>query len=94
MRPSARLMADDSGEQVSSEASSSFPREQAHVLSVEDKATKKKRYYAERDATKVYLFDQHARWRTLREQMALKTDKELATILLDCYLSPKERNFS
>ena len=34
-------MADDSGEQVSSEASSSFPREQAHVLSVEDKAAKK-----------------------------------------------------
>ena len=42
MRPSARLMADDSGEQVSSEASSSFPREQAHVLSVEDKAAKLK----------------------------------------------------
>ena len=30
--------------------------EEAHVVNVEDKAAKRKRYYAERDATKVYLY--------------------------------------
>ena len=86
-------MADESSERASSEASSSFPSEEAHVVGVEDKAAKKKRYYAERDATKIYLFEQHTRWRTLMGELKLKTDRELASVLLDCYLSSKERNF-
>ena len=64
--------------------------EEVHVVNVEDKAAKRKRYYAERNGTKIYLYDQCTRWRTLKEEMTLKTDKELASVLLDFYLSSKD----
>ena len=49
---SAWLMADEGGERASSS-----PSEEAHVVNVEDKAAKSRRYYAERDATKMYLYN-------------------------------------
>ena len=47
------------------------------------KETRRKPYYARRDATKIYLFEHFERWRTLLIELGLKTDKELAAALLD-----------
>ena len=71
------------------EAGSSGPR----LLSEEEKTARRKRYYAERDSSKIYLFDQHARWWELKEEVNAKADKDLATILLDHFISSKTRNF-
>ena len=58
------------------------------VLSEEDKKEKRKAYQARRDATKIYLLDeQFARWRQLKSDLNLKTDKEVATLLLDSYFN-------
>ena len=70
------------------EASSSGPRS----LSEEEKTARRKCYYAERDSSKIYLFDQHARWRNLKEEVNAKADKDLTTILLDHFMSRKTRN--
>ena len=83
-------MADAPSARVSEASTSS---EGSRFLTDEDKVAGRKRYYKERDASKVYLFDQFPRWRDLRNELTLKTDKELASVLLDFYLSSKERNF-
>ena len=91
-------MADESGMQGSSSLSH---EEEARIVTSEDKTARRKRYYAERDATKVYLFDQYvyARWRELRNELGLKSAKELAAALLDntCLakirISGKERDY-
>ena len=80
-------MADKASEEASatSEARSSFSVAEPRLATEDDKAAKRKRYYSERDSSKVYLYDQYARWRTLRDEMKLKGDKELAALLLDFY---------
>ncbi|CAB4021924.1 Hypothetical predicted protein, partial [Paramuricea clavata] len=82
-------------DETSTQASSSLPQGlEARIVTSEDKVAKKKRYYAERDASKIYLFDQHVRWRELMNELALKSDKELAAVLLDNYMSRKNQHFS
>ena len=84
-------MADEASAQASSDP---LPQgEGARFLTAEDKASRKRRYYTERDATKIYLFDQHTRWRELMSELELKTDKELAAVLLDQYMSRKNQLF-
>ena len=74
-------MADQGSTQVSS---GSLPQsDDARFATAEDKAARKKRHNAERDATKIYLFNQHTRWRELMNELELKSDKELAAVLLD-----------
>ena len=76
------------------EASSSKTVEnQPRLLSDDEKSSKGKRYYAHRDATKVYLLEQHARWRDLKNELKAKTDSDLACLLLDHYTSNNAREF-
>ena len=56
----------------------------------EDKKSRRKKYLAERDATKIYLYDQFNRWRQLKGQVNVKTDKEVAALLLDNYFSSRQ----
>ena len=86
-----QTMADEPSECISVASSSSLGKG-SRLISVQYKAAKRKRYYAERDTTKVYLYEQYAGWRDLKAEMALKTDKELTKELLDIYLSSKERH--
>ena len=59
------------------------------VVSREDVKSKKKWYSAERNATRIYLYDQFNRWQDLKEELSLKMDKELAAVLLDNYTNQK-----
>ena len=54
-------MADESGMQGSSSLQQGEKPEEARVFTAEDKAGKRRAYYAERDASKIYLFEQLAR---------------------------------
>ena len=56
----------------------------------EDRKSKRRKYFSERDATKVYLHDQINRWRQLKEQADVKTEKEVAALLLDHYFSARQ----
>jgi hypothetical protein len=58
-----------------------------------DKAARKKQYYAERTASRIYLLDEHTRWRSFMDELSLKSDKELASVLLDNYMAHKGRHF-
>ena len=60
-------MAEDSASQASGSL--------AAVVSTEDKSAKQRRYYAERDVTKMYLFEQYKPWRNLMAELPLKSDK-------------------
>ena len=84
-------MADEQEARASS--SSSIPKEDARLMTVEDKAVSKKRYDAQRNATRVSLMDQYTRWRDLKNYLSVKSDKELASILLDHYIANKNRRF-
>ena len=50
-----------------------------------EKKKKRKAYLARRDATKIYLFDTFERWRALKESKNLKSDKDVAEMLLESY---------
>jgi hypothetical protein len=52
-------------------------------------AAKRNKYKAERDKTRISLFEHFERWRDLRKQINLKADKELAGVLLDSYFENK-----
>lgn len=45
----------------------------------------RKEYYSRRDATKVYLFENFARWREFMEEKKVNSDSQVAEILLDFY---------
>ncbi len=62
-------------------------------MTAEVKAARKRQYYIKRDASKVYLLDQHTRWRSLMDKLSLTSDKELASVLLDNYMAHKGRHF-
>ncbi len=47
----------------------------------------RKEYVANRDASKVYLFDCFARWRSLKEERNLRTDRDVANMLLNEYMA-------
>ncbi|XP_028418400.1 uncharacterized protein LOC114543733 [Dendronephthya gigantea] len=70
----------ESSSRVSAESSANFS-----LPSSEDAKTKRKDYIAKRDSTKVALYEQFQRWRSLKEELDLKTDKQLAEMLLDNY---------
>ena len=67
----------------SSEASSSSAS--GTVVSSDLAAKRRKKYTVERDKTKVSLFEHFEIWRDLRKKLNLKTDKELAGVLLENY---------
>lgn len=86
-------MADEGSASASSSSASSLQIEEAKVVSSEDIKSKKKRYSAERNATRIYLYDQFNRWRDLKEELSLKIDEELAAVLLANYANQKGRRF-
>ena len=58
----------------------------------EEKKVFRKEYLAKKDATKVRLYEQFQRWRSLKEDLKLKTDKELAEVLLNNFAQNSARN--
>ena len=59
--------------------------------SLENKA---KEYLKRRDATKICLYEQFTRWCELKEQLQVKTNKEVAAFLLNKhYNSTKEMRY-
>lgn len=80
-------MADEEGARAS--GSSVEPGDFSYPTD-EDKKAKRKKYLAERDATKIYLYEQFERWRQLKEQVNAKTDKAVAALLLDNYFSTRQ----
>ena len=56
-----------------------------------EKTKKRKAYLARRDATKIYLFDTFERWRALKESKNLKSDKDIAEMLLESYQTQQDR---
>ena len=86
-------MADERGASVISSSTSSLPLEVARLASDEDGTARRKQQRSEREAKGIYLGDQHKRWRDLLQELPLKSDKELAAILLDESMARKERHF-
>lgn len=54
-------------------------------LSESEKKKQRRAYLARRDATKVYLFDVFERWTALKQSKNLKSDKDVAEMLLEFY---------
>ena len=75
-----------------SEASSSSAS--VSVVSSELAANRRKKYTAERDKTKVSLFEHFESWRDLRKRLNLKSDRELAGVLLENYFEKSKDNTS
>ena len=46
-----------------------------------------KEYDSKRDKSKVYLFDVHERWKAFKEERGCETDKDVAELLLDEFIS-------
>ena len=92
-------MVDEGSACAASSSASSLQIEEAKVVSSEDVKSEKKRYSAERNATRIYLYDQFNRWRDLKEELSLKVDKELTPCickelaLLDNYTNQKGCRF-
>ena len=81
-------MADES----TTQASSSLPQgEEARIVTSEDKVAKKSDIT--RRGMRARFICQHVRWRELTNELALKSDKELAAVLLDNYMSCKNQHF-
>lgn len=59
--------------------------QQAEGHSIADKI--RKDYLKKRDATKICIYDQFARWRELKDEIHAKTDKEVAAFLLNKHYS-------
>ena len=86
-------IADERSASVSSSSASSLPLEVARLASDEDVTARRKQQHSQREATRIYSGDQHKRWRDLLQELSLKSEKELAAILLDEYMARKERHF-
>ena len=84
-------MADDNA--GASASGSSIQNEDARFVTLEDKAASKKRYEQQRNATRVSLMGEHARWRNLKNELSVKSDSEFASLLLDHYIAYKDRRF-
>ena len=63
-------MADDNA--GASASGSSIQNEDARFVTLEDKAASKKRYKQQRNATRVSLMGEHARWRNLKNELSVK----------------------
>jgi hypothetical protein len=55
---------------------------------------KAKEYLKRRDATKICLYEQFTRWRELKEQLQVKTDKEVAAFLLDKHYNSSPKKYT
>ena len=52
---------------------------------------RRKKYFAERDASKIYLFsEQFERWQKLKKELGIDTNKDLAALLIDTYYTNKQ----
>ena len=60
-------------------------------LSASLKMEKRKAYIARRDASKVYLYDVFERWRAFKESKGIKSDKDVAEMLLESYQTQENR---
>ena len=60
-------------------------------LSASLKTEKRKAYIARRDASKVYLYDVFGRWRAFKESKGIKSDKDVAEMLLESYQTQENR---
>ena len=85
-------MANERSTSVGSSSASSPALEEITRLASDEDVTARKQCHSERDATKIYLYEQHKRWHDLMQELSLKTDKELAAMLVDEYMAPKERH--
>ena len=72
-------------ETIGAVTSSFVSRETSQAAQVE-KSIRRKQYYKERDATRIFLFEQYQKWRALKEELKLRMDKELAAVLLEFYI--------
>ena len=83
-------MADDNA--VASASGSSIQSEEARFVTL-DKAASRKRYEQQRNATRLSLMGEYGRWRNLKNELLVKSGNELASILLDHYISHEHRRF-
>ena len=54
--------------------------------------SKRKQYFAKRDATKVCLLGAFDRWKAVKEENRLRSDQQVAEMLLDLYADTKSRD--
>ena len=80
-------MAEDSSGSDLPHSSSSFSQENVKVVTSLIATKKRKAYDVERGKTRVYLYDQMERWRELKEQLHVDSDKNVAEVLLNTYFS-------
>ena len=60
---------------------------ESNLPSSRKKGASRKEYFANRDASKVYLFDIFPRWREFKKERNIRSDKDVAEMLLDAYQS-------
>ena len=80
-------MEEGGSSRVSGESSANFS-----VPSNKDLKAKCTEYIAKQDSTKVGLYEQFQHWRSLKDDLHLKTDKQLVKILLDNYKKSAQKN--
>ena len=76
----------------SAPSSSSGPNLNPRV-SRRGKKTDRKDYFANRDASKIYLYDVFGRWREFKSEKNLRSDKDVAQLLLDAYQSQNKSRY-
>ena len=81
---------DDEGASASGSNVSSETQGFSLVTSEYQKA-KRKKYFAERNATKISLYsEQFERWQKLKMELEIKADKDLVALLIDQYYANKQ----
>ena len=76
----------------SAPSSSSGPNLNPRV-SRRGKKTDRKDYFANRHASKIYLYDVFGRWREFKSEKNLRSDKDVAQLLLDAYQSQNKSRY-
>ncbi|CAB4027119.1 Hypothetical predicted protein [Paramuricea clavata] len=67
----------------STSSESNLPLSMSHW----NKGASRKEYFANRDASKVYLFYIFPRWKEFKKERNIRSDKDVAEMLLDAYQS-------
>lgn len=55
------------------------------------KKERRKAYETKRSKSRIYLYEQFAPWRQLKEELNLASDEQLAAVLLNDYFSRRNR---
>ena len=76
-------MAESSSHSSVPESESQTPQ----IVSPGQELERRKKSYAKKDSTRIYLSNAFERWRDLRERLEIENDKDLAGFLLDFYES-------